>query len=269
MTLPTPIVSAYLSRLRLPDLVGEAPSVEGLTALHQAHVRRVPWETAWIHEGLDWGIAPTTSAARIATGRRGGYCYHLNGAFSALLTSLGYTVTRHVGGVHGPDGPAADVMANHMALVVDLDGAPWYVDVGMGDALWSPVPLAPAALEQEPFALTLTSVPADGLGDWHLAHDPRGAFVGMSFFSSPASIDAFAEKHEWLSTSPDSNFVAARYEPLERTWLVGGGSGHGFKHGPAVAELIAATLGGGDPLPAHWALGERVAAQSLRTAGSN
>jgi arylamine N-acetyltransferase len=206
-SLPAPLVEAYLRRLRLAELAGEAPSADGLVALHRAHVQRVPWETVWIHEGLGWGIAATTSAARIATGRRGGYCFHLNGGFAALLTSLGYTVTRHVGGVHGPDGPAADMLTNHMVLVVDLDGEPWYVDVGMGDALWSPVPLAPASFSQEPFDLALSSVEPDGVGDWHLAHDPRGAFVGMSFLAAPADVDAFAERHAWLATSPESGFV--------------------------------------------------------------
>jgi N-hydroxyarylamine O-acetyltransferase len=206
-TLPSPVVAAYLGRLRLTELVGEPPSVSALVALHQAHVRRIPWETTWIHEGLDWGIAPTTSAARIATGRRGGYCYHLNGAFSALLAALGYEVTRHVGGVHGPDGPSADMLTNHMALVVQLDEGPLYADVGLGDALWSPVPLTPGPVPHPPFAMALSSVPADGVGDWHLAHDPRGAFVGLSFQASPAAVDAFAERHEWLSASPDSNFV--------------------------------------------------------------
>lgn len=207
MTLPAPVVAAYLARLRLSSLAGEAPSVDGLVALHRAHVRRIPWETVWIHEGLDWGIAPTTSAARIATGRRGGYCYHLNGGFSALLASLGYEVTRHVGGVHGPDGPSVDMLTNHMALVVRLDDGPFYVDVGLGDALWSPVPLAPGSIPQAPFVMALAAVPADGVGDWHLAHDPRGAFVGLSFQAEVAPMDAFASRHEWLSTSPDSNFV--------------------------------------------------------------
>ena len=32
-------------------------------------------------------------------------------------------------------------------------------------------------------------------------------------------------------------------------WIVGGGSGHGFKHGPAIAERIAAALDGREPLP--------------------
>ena len=52
-------------------------------------------------------------------------------------------------------------------------------------------------------------------------------------------------------------------------WIVGGGSGHGFKHGPAMAERIATAWDGGAPLPPHFALGERAPGVSLRTAGSN
>jgi sarcosine oxidase len=68
--------------------------------------------------------------------------------------------------------------------------------------------------------------------------------------------------------SPDSRFVAARHPEHERTWLLGAGSGHGFKHGPAIAERMVAALTGGAPLPARYGLGERVPARSLRTAGS-
>jgi glycine/D-amino acid oxidase-like deaminating enzyme len=68
--------------------------------------------------------------------------------------------------------------------------------------------------------------------------------------------------------TPDSHFVAARHPERERTWLLGGGSGHGFKHGPAVAERMAAALAGGEPLPARFALRERVPSRSFRTAGS-
>jgi glycine/D-amino acid oxidase-like deaminating enzyme len=68
--------------------------------------------------------------------------------------------------------------------------------------------------------------------------------------------------------SPDSHFIAARHPEHERTWLLGGGSGHGFKHGPAVAERMAAALTGGEALPPQFALRERVASRSFRTAGS-
>ena len=68
--------------------------------------------------------------------------------------------------------------------------------------------------------------------------------------------------------SPDSRFVAARHPERERVWLVGGGSGHGFKHGPAIAELLAGALTGAAPLPPRYALGDRAPGRSLRTAGS-
>jgi glycine/D-amino acid oxidase-like deaminating enzyme len=69
--------------------------------------------------------------------------------------------------------------------------------------------------------------------------------------------------------SADSHFIAAPHPEHPSVWLVGGGSGHGFKHGPALAERIATAWDGGDPLPAHFALGERAKGQSFRSAGSN
>jgi glycine/D-amino acid oxidase-like deaminating enzyme len=68
--------------------------------------------------------------------------------------------------------------------------------------------------------------------------------------------------------SPDSQFIAARHPAHAGVWLVGGGSGHGFKHGPAMAERIAAALAAGTALPERFGLGERGRARSLRTAGS-
>jgi glycine/D-amino acid oxidase-like deaminating enzyme len=39
--------------------------------------------------------------------------------------------------------------------------------------------------------------------------------------------------------TPDGNFILDRHPRLENVWLLGGGSGHGFKHGPAVGKVIA------------------------------
>ena len=68
--------------------------------------------------------------------------------------------------------------------------------------------------------------------------------------------------------SPDSHFIAAPHPEHPTVWLLGGGSGHGFKHGPAMAERVAAALRGGDPLPERFKLGERAVAHSMRTSGS-
>jgi glycine/D-amino acid oxidase-like deaminating enzyme len=39
--------------------------------------------------------------------------------------------------------------------------------------------------------------------------------------------------------SPDGSFLVDRHPEASNLWLVGGGSGHGFKHGPALGEKIA------------------------------
>jgi monomeric sarcosine oxidase len=39
--------------------------------------------------------------------------------------------------------------------------------------------------------------------------------------------------------TPDGNFIMDRHPGADNVWLLGGGSGHGFKHGPAVGEMMA------------------------------
>jgi N-hydroxyarylamine O-acetyltransferase len=202
-------LTAYLERLGLER---EPPSADALHRLHRAQVERVPYETVWLHLGQPWGIDPSESVARVAHKGRGGYCFQVNGAFSELLRALGYDVTRHVGGVHGPDGPTDDGMANHLVLTVaglptdDNAGGTWYVDAGLGDALHEPLPLRAGEYRQGPFRYSLTETPG-AIGDWHFGHDARGSFAGMSWWSAPAEMQEFAAKHEWLSTAPESMFV--------------------------------------------------------------
>jgi glycine/D-amino acid oxidase-like deaminating enzyme len=39
--------------------------------------------------------------------------------------------------------------------------------------------------------------------------------------------------------TPDSHFIVDRHPQMNNVWLLGGGSGHGFKHGPGLGELTA------------------------------
>jgi glycine/D-amino acid oxidase-like deaminating enzyme len=68
--------------------------------------------------------------------------------------------------------------------------------------------------------------------------------------------------------TPDGEFLFARHPEHANTWLLGGGSGHGYKHGPALAEHVAAVLAGNARPEPRFALGERAARRSLRTAGA-
>jgi monomeric sarcosine oxidase len=39
--------------------------------------------------------------------------------------------------------------------------------------------------------------------------------------------------------TPDNHFIIDRHQAANNVWLIGGGSGHGFKHGPALGEMVA------------------------------
>lgn len=65
--------------------------------------------------------------------------------------------------------------------------------------------------------------------------------------------------------TPDTNFVLARHGDQ---WILGGGSGHGFKHGPALAEYAARVVTGAEEPLEQFGLGPRERGPSLRTAGS-
>ena len=43
----------------------------------------------------------------------------------------------------------------------------------------------------------------------------------------------------------NGDFLIDRHPEMENVWFVGGGSGHGFKHGPAVGEYVAGRILGG------------------------
>lgn len=49
--------------------------------------------------------------------------------------------------------------------------------------------------------------------------------------------------------SPDGNLIVDRHPDAANVWLVGGGSGHGFKLSPAVGELIANRILAGKEVP--------------------
>jgi N-hydroxyarylamine O-acetyltransferase len=202
-------VAAYLFRLGLDR---EPPSADALARLHRAQVEHVPYETLWIHAGDVWDVDIDASVRRVAHQRRGGYCFHVNGAFSRLLAALGYDVTLHAGGVHGADGPAAAMIDNHLVLLVhglptdDHPDGTWYVDAGLGDALHGPLPLREGTHVDGVFEFRLERV-ALGFADWHLHHHRFGSFPGMAFEAAPTTIERFAARNQVLATSAESVFT--------------------------------------------------------------
>src|SRR6266550_7107542 len=103
----------YLQRINYTGPLD--PSAETLRGLQVAHLRTVPFENLSIHSGELIVLDDHALFEKIVDGRRGGFCYELNGLFSTLLRSLGFEVAMlsaqvaNAAGIFGPD-------FDHMAL---------------------------------------------------------------------------------------------------------------------------------------------------------
>ncbi|MEO8438080.1 MAG: FAD-dependent oxidoreductase [Chloroflexota bacterium] len=67
------------------------------------------------------------------------------------------------------------------------------------------------------------------------------AYLAMRF---PALVDAPVVETRvcQYETTPDSQFIIDRHPDFDNVWLVGGGSGHGFKHGPVIGRHVVGRL---------------------------
>ena len=108
-------------------------------------------------------------------------------------------------------------------------------------------------------------------------HDPRVIHAGAEERARAAMAERFpalaAAPLVYTRTCPyaltdDTNFIISPHPGHERVWILGGGSGHGFKHGPALGEYVARLLAGEDEPDSRFGLGARMPAGSLRTAGT-
>jgi glycine/D-amino acid oxidase-like deaminating enzyme len=62
----------------------------------------------------------------------------------------------------------------------------------------------------------------------------------------------------------NGDFLIDRHPAFENVWLVGGGSGHGFKHGPAVGEHVAALISGDAHVEPRFALATKEQVQQRK-----
>jgi glycine/D-amino acid oxidase-like deaminating enzyme len=69
------------------------------------------------------------------------------------------------------------------------------------------------------------------------------AFLAERFPGLAAAPVVESRVCQYENTS-NGDFLIDRHPELENVWLVGGGSGHGFKHGPAVGEQVCGLMDG-------------------------
>src|SRR6266436_1975384 len=137
----------------------------------------------------------------------------------------------------------------------------FFFGVPAGDARFAP-PALPTWLFQEDEIYGMLDLEGRGL---KIAVDRHGERVDPDTQSRLASAEGAAEARRFveqrfpaLCGAPivetrvcqyentwNGDFLIDRHPEMENVWFVGGGSGHGFKHGPAVGEYVAGRILGG------------------------
>lgn len=193
-------LDAYLARIGLPCPI--RPDLAALKALQLAHVTSFTWEAIDAFMGWENGHLPPDAYAKMVAGSRGGWCYEQNGLFGAALSALGFHVTRLCGGVRRVDfGDMA--VGNHLTLRVDLD-EPYLAEVGLGDALFEPIPMRPGTMVQRGRAFAISEVD----NGWLRFHNhPHGAAPSFDFKPDYVNEELMAGAHEFLTRDSGSPFL--------------------------------------------------------------
>src|SRR5436190_22177129 len=140
------VVDAYLKRMGYAGPL--KPNSNLLRDLHRAHLFAVPFENLDIAFGRKIICDEDAFLRKIIEHHRGGFCYELNGAFAALLSSLAFQVSLLSARVPREDGSLSPEF-DHLTLLVDLE-EPWLADVGFGESYVEPLQLKPDLEQKDP-----------------------------------------------------------------------------------------------------------------------
>jgi len=193
-------LDAYLARIGLSRPV--EIDFETLAAIHRAHFLSFTWEALDAYMGWPSSIRPQDAFAKMVEGKRGGWCYEMNGLLGAALCALGFRVTRLCAGVNRETLGDA-VFGNHLTLRIDLDQS-YLAEVGVADAIIEPVPIKVGPISQRGFDFSIVET-EDG---WlRFKNHSVGLARSFDFRSDRRDEAAMATAHRWLTEDPASPFT--------------------------------------------------------------
>jgi glycine/D-amino acid oxidase-like deaminating enzyme len=105
-------------------------------------------------------------------------------------------------------------------------------------------------------------IPGTGSSGFKVADDASGPAIDPTAGDRAASAGGIARARAFLSrrfpalahaplvgaevcqyeSTPDDHFIVDRHPAASNVWIAGGGSGHGFKMGPAIGEMVASIV---------------------------
>lgn len=154
----------------------------------------------------------------------------------------------------------------------------FFFGIPAGDLRFAP-PALPTWLFQEDLVYGMPDIESRGL---KIAFDHHGERVDPDTQSRIVSTEVTEKARKYVArrfpalrdapivetrvcqyeNTSSGDFLIDRHPDLENVWFVGGGSGHGFKHGPAVGEYIGGQLLDGAPAEPRFSLATKATTQN-------
>ncbi|MGR5065476.1 arylamine N-acetyltransferase family protein [Photobacterium sp. DNB22_13_2] len=119
--------------------LSQLDGLDGANALCTALVRSIPFENLDVLSGIPINDETSHLYKKLIQSKRGGVCFELNNFLFELLRYCGYDVYR-IAARMIVDGELRDV-ANHIALVLELNGQKYIADVGDARAMSQVIPM--------------------------------------------------------------------------------------------------------------------------------
>jgi glycine/D-amino acid oxidase-like deaminating enzyme len=118
-------------------------------------------------------------------------------------------------------------------------------------------------------------IPGNQWRGFKIADDTRGNVIDPTTMERQTSAEGLAAARAYLrrrfpalanaplvesrvcqyENSTDQNFILDHHPEAKNVWVAGGGSGHGFKHGPALGEIVSDAVLGLKAPPKELGLG--------------
>lgn len=122
----------YFERIGLSGGGGIQPTLGLLQSIVDAHIRAIPFENLDVLLGVSIELEVPALVDKLLIRRRGGYCFEQNALLLHMLVKLGYRVQPLSARVLWQLPVSTTPARSHLFLRVELEGASWLVDVGMG-----------------------------------------------------------------------------------------------------------------------------------------
>ncbi len=191
----------YLDRINYRGPV--RTDLQTFRGVHRAHAEALTYENLDVQFGVPVTRDAAASFDKIVRRGRGGWCYEMNGLLAWALEEIGFDVKRLAGAVMR-DQMGEFMIGNHLVLLVRIEETDWIGDVGFGDGLIDPAPLAEGPLGGNPFRCRLEQL---GDGWWRYHNDPRAGGPSFDFNLDVSDETLLEEKCRFLQTDPISPFV--------------------------------------------------------------